>query len=86
MDVTASPPPGAGPPVSCPDCRSPLAAGTAACARCGLLLTGPLAQRLWEVDTEIGRADEHLRRLRSERSGLLHALREASRRATAAAV
>lgn len=85
MDVTASPPPAAGPPVRCPDCRTPLAAGAAACVRCGLLLTGPLAQRLWEVDTEIGRADEHLRRLRSERSGLLHALRAASRRATAGA-
>ncbi|MFE6305462.1 SCO7613 C-terminal domain-containing membrane protein [Nocardiopsis sp. NPDC057823] len=83
MDVNASPPPAAGPSLRCPDCRSPLAAGSAACARCGLLLTGPLAQRLWEVDTEIGRADEHLRRLRSERSGLLHALRAASRRAAA---
>ncbi|MGW9346978.1 SCO7613 C-terminal domain-containing membrane protein [Nocardiopsis flavescens] len=86
MDVTASPPQSAGPPLRCPDCRSPLVPGAAACARCGLALTGPLAQRLWEVDTEIGRADEHLRRLRGERAGLLHALREASRRAAPAAV
>ncbi|CAL9445273.1 hypothetical protein SUDANB121_02344 [Nocardiopsis dassonvillei] len=85
MDVTASPPPAAGPPLRCPDCRSSLPPGAAVCARCGLLLTGPLAQRLWEVDTELTRVDEHLRRLRSERSGLLHALREASRRAAAAA-
>lgn len=85
MDATAFPPPAAGPPLRCPDCRSSLPPGAAACARCGLLLTGPLAQRLWEVDTELARADEHLRRLRSERSGLLHALRESSRRAAAAA-
>ncbi|MDE3721737.1 hypothetical protein PWG71_10085 [Nocardiopsis sp. N85] len=78
MNVPAPPPPSPGPHVLCPDCRSPLVPRARSCGRCGLVLVGSIAQRLWEVDTEIIRVDTLLGRLRGERAGLVRALREAS--------
>lgn len=54
----------------CPGCTEPLT-GTPRCAQCNLLLFGPTAARLWEVELEIGR-------LSTERQKLLQQLREES--------
>ena len=68
------------PPVTqprCPDCRSALD-GSAACPACGLRLTGPSAQRLWEVDLALAALEEQRGPLLVERGGLLTALRSAA--------
>lgn len=41
------------PTFACPDCETTLHAGSSACTRCGIRLTGPEAHRLWEVDQQI---------------------------------
>ncbi|MDP9436249.1 MAG: hypothetical protein M3P93_14105, partial [Actinomycetota bacterium] len=60
-------------PLPCPDCSVPLPdpVGTR-CPRCGLLLAGPDAARLYALD-------QRLAALRAERSSLLEVLRAASR-------
>ena len=61
-------------PTRCPACRAPLPAG-GSCPACGLLLRGPLANRLWDVDCELLRLDHTRAGLLTERAGLLTALR-----------
>lgn len=58
----------------CPGCSAPLP-GTGSCPACGLRLRGPEAARLWEVDSELLRLDQHRRGLLAERETLLAALR-----------
>jgi hypothetical protein len=58
----------------CPGCATPLAE-PARCATCGLLLRGPAAGRLWEVDVALGELDARRDVLLAERTGLLAALR-----------
>ncbi|TAL26295.1 MAG: hypothetical protein EPN99_00450, partial [Frankiales bacterium] len=58
----------------CPGCSAPLP-GTGSCPACGLRLRGPEAARLWEVDSELLRLNQHRRRLLAERETLLAALR-----------
>ncbi len=48
-------------PTGCPGCGLPLA-GAPTCPSCGLTLTGPVAERLWEVDVELGRLDAAVER------------------------
>ena len=62
----------------CPDCSAPID-GLSACASCGLRLTGPLAQRLWVVDQELGA-------LRTERVSLIARLHEQGEAPAPAAV
>lgn len=59
----------------CPDCRAPLT-DAARCPSCALPLTGPLAQRLWEVDVALTDLAGRQETLRAERAGLLVRLRE----------
>ncbi|HEU0130183.1 MAG TPA: hypothetical protein VFQ85_04235, partial [Mycobacteriales bacterium] len=54
-------------PHRCPDCRAALTGGRT-CPGCGLLVTGPVAARLWDVTVQ-------LVRLRGERERLLTLLR-----------
>ena len=54
--------------VSCPSCQQPLNPPAAACASCGLPLTGQHAAALWQVDQEIAA-------LQANREKLLDALR-----------
>lgn len=49
---------------ACPECRADLPLGTPACPRCGMRLTGPLAQRLWHVDQQVAGLSAEARRLR----------------------
>lgn len=70
--TTTSPP--ATPALACPDCRVPLT-GDPSCTTCGLLLQGPQAARLWQVDVELTRLDAARTGLLAERSMLLSALR-----------
>ena len=60
-------------PTRCPSCGARLVDGTA-CPGCSLRLTGPGAQRLWEVDTALMRLDATRRELLVERAGLLDRL------------
>ena len=62
--------------VTCPSCSAPLSAPPA-CAACGLLLVGPLAQRLWEVDQRLAVVGPERTRLLAERQSLLSRLRGA---------
>ena len=39
-------------PTRCPSCSAPLTAERDACRACGLRLTGPLAQQLWQVSVQ----------------------------------
>ncbi|MEU1898877.1 hypothetical protein ABZ512_10885 [Nocardiopsis dassonvillei] len=80
MNVHGSPPSPAGPRLSCPDCRAPLAAQPRSCQRCGLLLVGATAQRLWHIDTEIALLNSRERHLREERAAVVALLREESGR------
>ncbi|MFE1401280.1 SCO7613 C-terminal domain-containing membrane protein [Nocardiopsis dassonvillei] len=80
MNVHGSPPSPAGPRLSCPDCRAPLAAQPRSCRRCGLLLVGATAQRLWHIDTEIALLNSRERHLREERAAVVALLREESGR------
>jgi hypothetical protein len=50
-------------PERCPDCRTTMPYGAAACSHCGLSLQGPLAAELF---TTLSRADQLLARLRTE--------------------
>ncbi|KOX18300.1 SCO7613 C-terminal domain-containing membrane protein [Nocardiopsis sp. NRRL B-16309] len=77
MNAHGSPPPAA-PPLRCPDCAAPLRPGAAACPRCALVLVGPLAQRLWEIDTQLVDLADRSRRLRAERSEVHRLLRRES--------
>jgi len=61
-------------PTRCPACGVRLVHATA-CRGCSLRLTGPAAQRLWEVDTELLRLAATRRELVVERAGLLDRLR-----------
>jgi len=58
----------------CPDCRT-LLTGTDACPACGLLLQGPPAVRLWELDVELLGLEDRREDLLRERAGLLGRLR-----------
>ncbi|WP_019608587.1 SCO7613 C-terminal domain-containing membrane protein [Nocardiopsis sp. CNS-639] len=80
MNVHGSPPSPAGPRLKCPDCRAPLAARPRSCQRCGLLLVGATAQRLWHIDTEIALLNSRERHLREERAAVVALLREESDR------
>jgi hypothetical protein len=80
MNVHGSPPSPAGPRLSCPDCRAPLPARPRSCQRCGLLLVGATAQRLWHIDTEIALLNSRERHLREERAAVVALLREESGR------
>ncbi|WP_160050631.1 SCO7613 C-terminal domain-containing membrane protein [Nocardiopsis sp. FR4] len=86
MDTHGSPPPPAGHRITCPDCRAPLPDQPRACGRCGLLLVGDGAQRLWWIDTELARLREREQRLAGERRALVERLREESARAGASAL
>ncbi|NYJ34230.1 SCO7613 C-terminal domain-containing membrane protein [Nocardiopsis aegyptia] len=78
MNAHGSPPPAA-PPLRCPDCAAPLRPGAAACPRCAFVLVGPLAQRLWEIDTQLAELADRSHRLRAERSEVHRRLRQESR-------
>ena len=65
-------------PTRCPDCATPLTAARDACPRCDLLLTGPVAGRLWQASLQ---AAEALR----IRAGLLAELRARTEAQTAPA-
>ncbi|PDP85165.1 hypothetical protein CQJ94_24530 [Glycomyces fuscus] len=80
MNVHGSPPSPAGPRLRCPDCRAPLPARPRSCRRCGLLLVGGTAQRLWHIDTEIALLNSRKRSLREERAAVVALLREESAR------
>ncbi|WP_150252740.1 SCO7613 C-terminal domain-containing membrane protein [Nocardiopsis deserti] len=80
MNVHGSPPSPAGPGLRCPDCRAPLPARPRTCQRCGLLLVGSTAQRLWHIDTEIALLDSRKRNLSEERAAVVALLREESDR------
>ncbi len=80
MNVHGSPPSPAGPRLRCPDCRAPLHAPPRNCRRCGLLLVGATAQRLWHIDTEIALLNSRERHLREERAAVVALLREESGR------
>ncbi|WP_121187880.1 SCO7613 C-terminal domain-containing membrane protein [Nocardiopsis sp. Huas11] len=71
-------PPSAAPPLRCPDCAEPLRPGASACPRCALVLVGPLAQRLWELDTQLMELADRSRRLRAERTEVHRLLRRES--------
>ncbi len=60
--------------IPCPDCRRPLD-GSTSCPHCHLPLTGPSAARLWAVDQRLAALDGEQHALRSERIGLLTAMR-----------
>ncbi|SFB75910.1 hypothetical protein SAMN04487968_101353 [Nocardioides terrae] len=59
------------PVVGCPDCSTPITPGADRCRSCGLLLLGPTAARLWQVD-------QQLTALHAERGRLLTDLRARS--------
>ncbi|NKY99897.1 SCO7613 C-terminal domain-containing membrane protein [Nocardiopsis alborubida] len=80
MNVHGSPPSPAGPRLRCPDCHATLPALPRACQRCGLLLVGSTAQRLWHIDTEIALLDSRKRSLSEERAAVVALLREESDR------
>ncbi len=79
MTAPADAPPLAPPdPTRCPGCGGGLTtppAGVAACLACGLTLSGPPAQRLWQVDVALWQLETSRRGLLGERRGLLTALR-----------
>ncbi|WP_304453497.1 SCO7613 C-terminal domain-containing membrane protein [Nocardiopsis sp. YSL2] len=77
MNAHGSPSPAA-PPLRCPDCAAPFRPGAAACPRCSLVLVGPLAQRLWEIDTQLVELADRSRRLRAERTEVHRLLRRES--------
>ncbi|WP_047867860.1 SCO7613 C-terminal domain-containing membrane protein [Nocardiopsis sp. RV163] len=80
MNHHGSPPSPAGPRLRCPDCRAPLPAPPRNCQRCGLLLVGATAQRLWHIDTELALLNSRERHLREERAAVVALLREESGR------
>ncbi|QUX28506.1 hypothetical protein KGD83_25290 [Nocardiopsis akebiae] len=80
MNVHGSPPSPEDPRLRCPDCRVPLPAAPRTCQRCGLLLVGVTAQRLWRIDTEISLLNSRERHLREERAAVVALLREESGR------
>lgn len=47
----------------CPNCRGPVVPGSAACERCGVVLVGPLAEELGEVDAALVRLGQRRREL-----------------------
>jgi hypothetical protein len=61
-------------PLTCPSCSAPLSGG-AACAACGLPLTGPLAFRLWQVDQQLLLLAQQQQDLEAGREELLARLR-----------
>ncbi len=62
-------------PTRCPDCEAALT-GTGSCPACGLLLTGPDANRLWEVERGLLGLERSRRQLLAEREALLQVLRQ----------
>ena len=64
-------------PTRCPDCRGTLA-GTGTCPACRLPLSGPAAERLWQVDTELLRLEQVRGDLVRERAELIATLRGAA--------
>ncbi|NYH53555.1 hypothetical protein HNR06_003144 [Nocardiopsis arvandica] len=78
MNVHGSPPSPEGPRPGCPDCRAPLPVRPRACPRCGLLLVGGTAQRLWRIDSEIAVLDSRRQELYGERAAVVELLREES--------
>lgn len=80
MNVHGSPPPLAGSLLRCPGCRAPLPDRSRTCPRCGLLLVGGTAQRLWQIDNEITWLDGRRRVLDRDRATVMEALREESAR------
>ncbi|MFH0245193.1 SCO7613 C-terminal domain-containing membrane protein [Streptomyces sp. HK10] len=65
------------PPAYCPGCSLPLAPGApgAACPRCALPLTGPVPQRVREIDAELWRLEARRTELLATRQELLAGLR-----------
>jgi hypothetical protein len=58
----------------CPQCRSVLTR-PGSCSTCGIVLTGPAAVRLWEVDVALLQLHDTARSLQAERVALLRTLR-----------
>lgn len=58
----------------CPNCSAPLLRPPV-CGACGIVLTGPQAQRLWELDQRLSSLDGERAALLTERPALLEALR-----------
>ena len=58
----------------CPECQT-LLTGDPSCRSCGLTLIGPDAERLWQVDVELGQVDARRGVLLAERGQLLALLR-----------
>ncbi|MFD6949345.1 hypothetical protein A6A08_12665 [Nocardiopsis sp. TSRI0078] len=85
MNVHGSPPSPAGPEPRCPDCHAPLPVRPRSCPRCGLLLVGDTAQRLWRIDSEIALLDGRRQQLHGERAAVVGLLREESARAASRA-
>ncbi|WP_150245403.1 SCO7613 C-terminal domain-containing membrane protein [Nocardiopsis quinghaiensis] len=81
MNVHGSPPFPEGLRSSCPDCRAPLPVQLRNCPRCGLLLVGGTAQRLWRIDSEIALLNDREQKLYGERASVMGLLREESARA-----
>jgi hypothetical protein len=50
-------------PTRCPSCSAPLTPQRDACRACGLRLTGPLAQQLWQVSVQAAELLDHRRAL-----------------------
>ncbi len=82
MTVPAAPAVPAVPAVPCPSCGAPLT-GAPTCAGCGIRLTGPEAQRLWQVDQSLLALDGQRTQLMAERRTLLAILRGESTPGTA---
>ncbi|MEV2276422.1 hypothetical protein AB0I72_12605 [Nocardiopsis sp. NPDC049922] len=78
MNGQGPPPRRAVPELACPDCRAPLGDRARTCARCGILLVGPRAERLWHIDMELAALVDRTTALDAERTSLLQLLRQES--------
>ena len=65
----------------CPECQTPLT-GEPTCSACGIRLIGPDAERLWQVDVELGHVDARRGVLLAERGRLLALLHDVDRATT----